>query len=143
VHANYRDHGRALLAYAPRLTGDRTAAEDVVQETLIRAWRHPEALANRKGSARRWLEEPKWALACTVTVVGHRRVWCSAGVIWHICDMPLATAEEAEPARGRFAGEILRRSPSLVHNGHDQHSSQMKTFLVDCQLALLSVDYGA
>jgi hypothetical protein len=85
-----------VLAYATRLTGDRTAAEDVVQETLIRAWRHPEALANRKGSARRWLEEPKWALACAVTVVGHRRLWCSAGVIWHICDMPLAT-EEANP----------------------------------------------
>jgi hypothetical protein len=26
VHANYQDHGRALLAYATRLTGDRTAA---------------------------------------------------------------------------------------------------------------------
>lgn len=55
VHAIYSEHGRALLAYATRLLGDRAAAEDVVQETLIRAWRHPEVLTNGKGSTRGWL----------------------------------------------------------------------------------------
>jgi RNA polymerase sigma-70 factor, ECF subfamily len=55
VHAVYQEHGRALLAYATRLLGDRAAAEDVVQETLIRAWRHPDALTNGKGSTRGWL----------------------------------------------------------------------------------------
>jgi RNA polymerase sigma-70 factor (ECF subfamily) len=55
VHAVYQEHGRALLAYATRLIGDRAAAEDVVQETLIRAWRHPEVLTNGKGSTRGWL----------------------------------------------------------------------------------------
>src|SRR5688500_13659511 len=55
VHAVYQEHGRALLAYATRLTGDRAAAEDIVQETLIRAWRHPEVLTNGKGSTRGWL----------------------------------------------------------------------------------------
>jgi RNA polymerase sigma-70 factor (ECF subfamily) len=51
----YEEHGHALLAYATRLTGDRATAEDVVQETLIRAWRHSEALVNGKGSVRGWL----------------------------------------------------------------------------------------
>ena len=55
VQAVYREHGRAMLAYATRLTGDRAAAEDVVQEALIRAWRHPEVLTNGKGSIRGWL----------------------------------------------------------------------------------------
>lgn len=55
VHTVYAEHGRALLAYATRLLGDRVAAEDVVQETLIRAWRHPEVLTNGKGSTRGWL----------------------------------------------------------------------------------------
>jgi RNA polymerase sigma-70 factor (ECF subfamily) len=55
VHAVYQEHGRALLAYATRLTGDRGAAEDVVQETLIRVWRHPEVVANGRGSTRGWL----------------------------------------------------------------------------------------
>lgn len=55
LHAVYAEHGRALLAYATRLLGDRAAAEDVVQETLIRVWRHPEVLTNGKGSPRGWL----------------------------------------------------------------------------------------
>jgi RNA polymerase sigma-70 factor, ECF subfamily len=44
-----------VLAYATRLTGDRTAGEDVLQETLVRAWRHLEVLVNGKGSVRAWL----------------------------------------------------------------------------------------
>ena len=55
IAAVYREHGRAMLAYATRLLGDRAAAEDVVQEALIRAWRHPEVLTNGKGSIRGWL----------------------------------------------------------------------------------------
>jgi RNA polymerase sigma-70 factor, ECF subfamily len=55
VQAVYREHGRAMIAYATRLLNDRAAAEDVVQEALIRAWRHPEVLTNGKGSIRGWL----------------------------------------------------------------------------------------
>ena len=44
-----------MLAYATRLLGDRAAAEDVVQEALIRAWRNPDVLTNGKGSTRGWL----------------------------------------------------------------------------------------
>ncbi|MGW2995932.1 sigma-70 family RNA polymerase sigma factor, partial [Streptomyces sp. NPDC001193] len=55
IRSVYEEHGHALLAYATRLTGDRATAEDVVQETLIRAWRHSEVLVNGKGSVRGWL----------------------------------------------------------------------------------------
>jgi RNA polymerase sigma-70 factor (ECF subfamily) len=55
IRVLYAEHGKALLAYATRLTGDRMAAEDLVQETLIRAWRHPEVIANPQGSLRGWL----------------------------------------------------------------------------------------
>jgi RNA polymerase sigma-70 factor (ECF subfamily) len=51
----YNEHGGALLGYATRLMGDRALGEDVVQETLIRAWRNPEALTNNKGSVRGYL----------------------------------------------------------------------------------------
>ncbi|MFF6777205.1 sigma-70 family RNA polymerase sigma factor [Streptomyces sp. NPDC012637] len=55
IRTVYEEHGNALLSYAIRLTGDRATAEDVVQETLIRAWRHSEALVNGRGSVRGWL----------------------------------------------------------------------------------------
>ncbi len=55
IRALYAEHGRSLLAYATRLTGDRAAAEDVVQETLLRAWKHADDLTSGRGSVRGWL----------------------------------------------------------------------------------------
>jgi RNA polymerase sigma-70 factor (ECF subfamily) len=51
----FDEHAAALWRYAMRLTGDRARAEDVVQETLLRAWQHPEAVDDRERSARAWL----------------------------------------------------------------------------------------
>ena len=51
----YDEHGAALWRYAVRLTGDRARAEDVVQETLLRAWQHPEVTEDTERSARAWL----------------------------------------------------------------------------------------
>lgn len=51
----YDEHAAALWRYALRLTGDQARAEDVVQETLLRAWRHPEVTADVERSARAWL----------------------------------------------------------------------------------------
>lgn len=50
----YDEHGGPLLAYVERLVrGDRQQAEDIVQETLVRAWRNAERLAG--DTARPWL----------------------------------------------------------------------------------------
>lgn len=50
------EHAPALWSYAVSLTGgDRGRAEDVVQETLLRAWRNPKVLEQSQGSARGWL----------------------------------------------------------------------------------------
>jgi RNA polymerase sigma-70 factor, ECF subfamily len=48
------EHAAALWRYAWRLTGDSAHAEDVVQETLLRAWQHPHVLNNGQ-SPRAWL----------------------------------------------------------------------------------------
>jgi len=51
----YDEHAAALWRYAVRLTGDQARAEDVVQETLLRAWQHPEVTDDSERSARAWL----------------------------------------------------------------------------------------
>ena len=52
----FAEHGDALYAHALRLlSGDLQRAEDLVQETLLRAWRHPAALDPNRGSVRAWL----------------------------------------------------------------------------------------
>ncbi|MGW0832611.1 sigma-70 family RNA polymerase sigma factor [Streptomyces prunicolor] len=55
LHTMMSDHAKALLAYADKLLNDRHTAEDIVQETLIRAWPHAERLYSTEGSVRGWL----------------------------------------------------------------------------------------
>ncbi|MET9802523.1 sigma-70 family RNA polymerase sigma factor [Streptomyces sp. NPDC006368] len=51
-----RDHGPALLSFLLGLTyGDQQRAEDLLQETLVRAWQHPEAFRAPYESMRPWL----------------------------------------------------------------------------------------
>jgi RNA polymerase sigma-70 factor, ECF subfamily len=55
----YDEHAGALWRYVMRLTGDAARSEDVVQETLLRAWRHQPAGLRASDetdrSARAWL----------------------------------------------------------------------------------------
>ena len=55
MRALHDEHADALWSYVVSLTGDRSTAHDVVQETLLRAWRHPEVLDTSRGSPRAWL----------------------------------------------------------------------------------------
>lgn len=67
VRTLYAEHAGPLLRYALHLTsGDRHRAEDIVQETLLRAWLHPDAIAERP--ARPWL----FAVARNLAVDAYR-----------------------------------------------------------------------
>jgi RNA polymerase sigma-70 factor (ECF subfamily) len=56
LRALYDEHAPVLLAYALRLTdGDRNRAEDIVQETLLRAWRNLDRLDEDARPVRPWL----------------------------------------------------------------------------------------
>lgn len=56
LRALHDEHAPALWSFVCRINGgDRTWAQDVVQETMLRAWRHPEVLGQARGSARSWL----------------------------------------------------------------------------------------
>lgn len=69
INAVIAEHGTALLAYATRLTGgDRHLAEDVVQETWLRAWKNADRLTEDFGSIRGWLRR----IAHNVAIDQHR-----------------------------------------------------------------------
>ena len=57
MRALYAEHAEPLLAFVLRLTrGDRQRAEDIVQETLLRAWRNADLLRDwQQTSPRPWL----------------------------------------------------------------------------------------
>jgi RNA polymerase sigma-70 factor (ECF subfamily) len=83
-------HAAALLAFATRVCeGDRGRAQDVVQETLLRAWQHPEAFDPARGPARAWL----FTVARHVAIDSQR---ARASRPAEIGDAPLATMPTAE-----------------------------------------------
>jgi RNA polymerase sigma-70 factor, ECF subfamily len=52
----HAEHSRPLLNFLLGLTGgERHAAEDLLQETMIRAWRHLDSVPDESENARRWL----------------------------------------------------------------------------------------
>ena len=113
VHAVYSEHGRAMLAYATRLLGDAAAAEDVVQEALVRAWRNPDVLTNGKGSTRGWL----------LTVVRNLvidRVRAKAARPTEVAESPRrppVQRDHAEPSRPRSRSERRCEELSEDHRG--------------------------
>jgi RNA polymerase sigma factor (sigma-70 family) len=54
--ALHADHARAVLGLLLVLTrGQRQTAEDLLQETMLRAWRHLDSVPPEPDAARRWL----------------------------------------------------------------------------------------
>lgn len=110
----YEQHAGPLLSYALRLTGgDRGRSEDIVQETLLRAWRHPEALDPDRGPVRSWL----FTVARNVAVDAHR-------------------ARRARPSE--VGDEALALVPAV-----DEIEQALDTWLVSDALATLSPDHRA
>lgn len=69
VRMIHREFGGALFGHVLRLTGnDRQWAEDVVQETLVRAWRNADRLDREPGMLRAWL----YTVARRIVIDGRR-----------------------------------------------------------------------
>lgn len=110
----YEQHAAPLLSYALRLTGgDRGRSEDIVQETLLRAWRHPQALDPARGPVRSWL----FTVARNVAVDAHR-------------------ARRARPTE--VGDEALALVPAV-----DEIEHALDSWLVADALATLSPDHRA
>lgn len=69
MRALYHEHAGPLFGFVLHLVaGDRQRAEDVVQETLVRAWRNLHHLDPKAGSLRPWLV----TVARRIVIDGHR-----------------------------------------------------------------------
>jgi len=55
VEALYDKYGRLAYGLAYRILNDRTAAEDVVQESFLRLWKNAKSFDARRGNVRSWL----------------------------------------------------------------------------------------
>ena len=115
VRALYDEYAAALWRYALRLTGDRGRAEDVVQETLLRAWQHREVTNDSERSIRAWL----FTVARNM-IIDERR-------------------------SSRFRNEVrsLDDAAAPVHAGPDEVNSALDRMLIGDAMAQLSTEHRA
>ncbi|SFF81684.1 RNA polymerase sigma-70 factor, ECF subfamily [Actinacidiphila alni] len=105
IRALYAEHGTYLMRVATtHLHGDRHLAEDYVQETVLRAWRHAGSLHPQNGSIRPWLV----TVLRNLVVDGHRarqaRPPETSDAV--LDDMPAAEQTEAAITRNVVRGAL-------------------------------------
>src|SRR5690349_24031713 len=71
--ALYDAHAGPLWRYVVHLTGDRAGADDIVQETLLRAWRTPKILEEDPSATRSWMFTVARHLVIDEARSAHRR----------------------------------------------------------------------
>jgi RNA polymerase sigma-70 factor, ECF subfamily len=69
LRALHAAHAGPLYAFALYATGDRGAAEEIVQDTFVHAWRAADRFDPAKGDVRNWL----FAIARNLATDHHRR----------------------------------------------------------------------
>jgi RNA polymerase sigma-70 factor, ECF subfamily len=118
VRMLHDEHASALLAWARRRLSDRREAEEVVQETLVRAWQKHHQYDPARGSERAWL----FGIARNVAIDHHRRNQR------HLRAVPDATVEA-----GGSDDEDLDRivEASLVHDALLTLSPEHRSVIVE------------
>ena len=114
----HRESGQALWRFAMRLTGgDRARAEDVVQETLLRAWRTPRILEAGSDARQAWL----------FTVARHLVIdeWRSSRA-----RLEVSTGEVPDPASKDGTDDALQAW--LVAEALQRLSEDHRKVLVEC-----------
>ena len=125
VREAYAAHGAELYRFALRQLGDGGAAQDVVQEVFVRAWRAAETYDPRLASLRTWL----FAIARNAVVDEARR---SAARPWQ---GTLTDGSEAAPAVEGAADDRLVDAwvveEALRRIGADHRTAIVETHLRD------------
>lgn len=98
----------SVRAYVIRLTRDRSLADDVCQETLLRAWRHRQTLFSREGSVQRWLYTV--AHNVTIDVLRGRRAYPVTAEVWDRIQSPVRDHADAVVASALLAPALRRLS---------------------------------
>lgn len=127
------EHAHALWTYVVRLTGgDRAKAQDVVQETLLRAWRTPSVLDRSKGSPRGWL----YTVARRIVIDDWRSSRLRPEIV---------TAELPEPRRSGALDSIAERTVDreLVVAALRTLSPEHREVVVECYFRGSSVAEAA
>ncbi|WP_431519843.1 sigma-70 family RNA polymerase sigma factor [Streptomyces sp.] len=112
----HEQHGPDLLRYVHRHTGDVQLAEDIVQETLARAWKDPKVLDGTAEALRPWL----FTVARNLVIDDRRRARHQHE--WSVGDVP-------ETAAGDDTASTLDRM--LISEALESLTADHRTVVID------------
>ena len=129
----YSHHAKALLGYVGKFCQDRASADDIVQETFIRAWRHLPQLSADDRPVRPWLFRVARNLLTDANRAARAR--------------PMTVQEQAAGEVGTDSGleEILDRqlvSAALQHLSPAHQSVLVETFYRGGTVATVARELG-
>ena len=123
LHHLYEFHAGPLLGFVLRLTnGDRLRAEDIVQETILRAWRNAHKLnINGERSLRPWLV----AVARRIAIDGYRSDGPQTREIY---DQDLNTSSATAADEGDRIVDSLAMNQALYALSHAHREILVETY---------------
>jgi RNA polymerase sigma-70 factor (ECF subfamily) len=129
----YSDHAKALHGYVAQFCPDRASADDIVQETFIRAWRHLPQLSADDRPVRPWL----FRVARNLLIDANRAARAR----------PMTVPEQAAGEAGTDSGleEILDRqlvSAALQHLSPAHQTVLVETFYRGGTMATVARELG-
>ena len=110
-----REHGRVVFGVVLRRVGDRAVAEDLTQETFLRAWRARSGYRGEAAAARGWL----CAIAANVArdhMRARRRRPVEEEAVFS--DIPSVTEDPVSSAEAAESLEQLRAALERLPAGH-------------------------
>lgn len=133
----YDAHGAELYRFLLRSLGDAGSAQDVVQETFLRAWRAGDRFDPSLGSLRTWLFSiARHAMLDHVRAAGVRP-WQAA-----LVDDPAAAAPHPgdDPSEGLLRGWVVEEALRRLSEEH--RTAIVETYLKDRPYAEVAAELG-
>lgn len=140
IDAAYAAYGAELYRFALRGLGDKGAAEDVVQETFLRAWRAADRFDENIASLRVWL----FAIAKN-TMISHVRASQARPLTAAVAENPESESERASPAGEDFTDRLLRCwvvEEALQRISEEHRTAIVETHLKDRPYSEVAAEYG-
>lgn len=127
VREAYAAHGPELYRFAARAVGDSVTAQDVVQETFLRAWRARDRYDPQVAGLRAWL----FSIARNVVIDQHRTDRVRP---WHSSLADHASLEQTAPPGPDQWEPLMHRwlvEEALSRLGEDHRRAVTETYLAD------------
>ena len=124
----YEDFGSALFGVVVRMCGDRLIAEEVLQDTFLKIWRHASSYDSARGRPFTWMVNiaRNTAIDC-LRSAGHKHAAAIRSMDDHVYDVDMRVAETVDTGEIHASlGSLKEEHRSLIDMAYYRGYSQQE-----------------